>query len=110
MLRFRNIKGFNAVPCLPKSPKYLLNYSLSNDLLARLPIISVASPSAAHPKIVELCNHTAQASAHNACAEDGNLKCPHLPIIDGDNGVNWWLVVGWIWGRWASDLTHNVTR
>jgi len=53
--------------------------------------------------MVELCNHTAQASSHHACAEDGNLKHPHLPVIDGDNWVDWWLVVGWIWGWRTSD-------
>jgi hypothetical protein len=29
-------------------------------------------------------NHTTQASGHYACAEDGYIKFPHLPIIDGD--------------------------
>ena len=51
--------------------------------------VFAASPSAAHPKMVELCNHTAQASSHHACAEDGNLKRTHPPIIDGDNWVDW---------------------
>ena len=44
--------------------------------------VFAVSPSVAHPKMVELCNHPAQVSSHHACAEDGNLKCPHLPIID----------------------------
>ena len=72
-------------------------------MLVSVSIISAASPSAAHPKIVELYNHTAQASAHHACAEDGYLKRSHPPIIDGDYQVDWWLVVGWIWGRGTSD-------
>ena len=58
------------------------------------PIIFTASPSAAHPKMLELCNHTAQAPSHHACTEDGNLKRPHPPIIDRDNWVDWLLVVG----------------
>jgi hypothetical protein len=53
--------------------------------------------------MVELYNHTTQVSSHYAFAEDGNLKCPHPPIIDGDNWVDLWLVVGWIWGRRTSD-------
>ena len=100
MLRVRNVEGFNLVPYLPTSPKYSLNPFV---LLMSFTIVFAASPSAAHPKMVELCNHTAQASSHHACAEDGNLKRPHLPIIDGDNWVDWWLVVGWIWGPRTSD-------
>jgi hypothetical protein len=56
--------------------KYSLSYYVS------FSIVFAASPSAAHPKMVELCNHTAQASSHHACAEDGNLKRPHPPIIE----------------------------
>jgi hypothetical protein len=47
-------------------------------MLVSFPIISAASPSAAHPKIMELCNHIAQVSAHHARAENGYIKCPHL--------------------------------
>ena len=93
------------VPYLPTSPKYSLSYSRSAVLLVSFSIVYAASPSAAHPKMVELCNHTAQASSHHACAEDGNLKRPHPPIIDGvgDNWMlGWWLVLGWIWGRRTS--------
>ncbi len=71
-------------------------------------IVFAASPSAVYPKIVELCNHTAQRSSHHGCAEDGNLKRPHPPIIDGDKWVDWWLVVDWIWGR--RHLTRDVPR
>ncbi len=104
MLSVPFIVGVMLVPYLSKLPKYLLSYSQSTDLLASFFIISAASPSATHPKIMELCNHTAQASAHYACAEDGYIKFPHLPIIDGINWVDWWLVVGWIWGRQTSDM------
>ena len=58
---------------------------------------------------MELCDHTAQLSSHYAFAEHGNLKCPHLPIIDGDNWVDWWcwLLVGYGVGR---HLTRDVPR
>jgi hypothetical protein len=98
MLRVRNVEGFNLVPYLPTSPKYSLSYSQSAVLLVSFSIVFTASPSTAHPKMVKLCNHTAQASSHHACTEDGNLKRPHPPIMDGDNWMDWWLVVGWIWG------------
>jgi hypothetical protein len=45
---------------------------------------SAASPSAADPKMAELCNHTAHASSHYACTEDGYFKRPILPNINGD--------------------------
>ncbi len=45
---------------------------------------SKTMPSATNPKMTELCNQTAQTSAHHACAEDGHFKHPHTPIIDGD--------------------------
>jgi hypothetical protein len=108
MLRFRNIKGLNLVPYLPKLPKYSLSYGQSTDLLACFSIISAASPRAAGPKIVEKCNHTTQASANHACADDGIIRCPHPLIIDGDIQVARWLVVGWI--LVGGHLTHNVPR
>ena len=79
------------VPYLPTSPKYLLSYSQSDVLLVSCSIVFAALPSAgaAHPKMVELCDHTAQVSSLYAFTEDGNLKCPHPPIIDGDNWVDW---------------------
>jgi hypothetical protein len=52
---------------------------------------SAASPGAADPKMAELCNHTAHASSHYACTEDGYFKCPILPNIDGDI----WPFSGW---------------
>ncbi len=52
---------------------------------------SAASPSAANPKMVELCNHMAQASSPHGCAEDGYFKPLHPPNIDGDI----WLDMGW---------------
>jgi hypothetical protein len=108
MLSVRNIKGFILVPYSPKPSKYLLSYHLSTDLLARLSIISAASHSAAQPKIVELCNHTAHASFHHVCAEDGNLKRSHPPIIDGDKQVDWWLVVGWICSWRTADICQEM--
>ena len=106
MLGVRNIKGFNLAPCLPKLPKYSLSYSQSTDFLASLSIVFAASPSAIHHKMMELCDHTAQVqvSSYHACAEDGNLKCSHLPIFDGDNWEDLCLVAGWIWGRQTSDM------
>ncbi len=62
MLRVRNFKGFNLVPYLPKSLMHLPNYFQSTDLLVSLSIISAASPSAAHSKIVYLYGHTSQTS------------------------------------------------
>jgi hypothetical protein len=53
---------------------------------------SAASPSTANPKMAELCNHTAQASFSHECAEDGCLKCPIPPNIDGDI----WSDSGWV--------------
>jgi hypothetical protein len=44
--------------------------------------------TAANPKMMVLCNQTAQSSAHHVCAEDGYFKHPHMPIIDGDKGVD----------------------
>ena len=61
--------------------------------------------SPADPKMAELCNHTAQASLHRACAKDGHLKCPNLPNIDGDIWWDLWLVFCYFWvGR---HLTRN---
>ncbi len=88
MLRVRNVEGFNLIPHLSKLLKYWLSYSRPADLLdsfSKFSIISAGSPRVAHPKIVELYNHTAQASAYHACTEDSNLKRPYLPIIDGDS-------------------------
>ncbi len=56
---------------------------------------SAASPSTTDPKMAELCNHTAHASSHYACTEDGNFKCPILPNIDGDiQSDSGWFFVG----------------
>jgi hypothetical protein len=55
-------------------------------------MVSAASPSTANPKMVELCNHTAQPSSHHARAEDGHLKCPHPLNIGGD----FWSDSGWV--------------
>jgi hypothetical protein len=52
---------------------------------------SAASPSTANPKMAELCNHTAHASSHYACTEDGYFKRPILQNIDGDI----WSDSGW---------------
>ena len=53
---------------------------------------SAASPSAADPKMADLCNHMVQASLSNECTEDGYFKRPIHPNIDGDI----WLVRGWV--------------
>jgi hypothetical protein len=84
MLRVRNVEGFNLVPYLPLSPKYSLSYSQCAVLVVSFCVGFAASPSAAYPKMVELCNHTAHTSSYHACTEDGNLKRPHPPIINGD--------------------------
>ena len=81
---------------LPALPKYSLSYSRSAVLLVSVSIVFAASPSATHPKMVELCNHTAQASSHHACAEDGNLKHCHPPIMMEIIGwIGGWLLVGY---------------
>ena len=56
-----------------------------------------------------LCNHKAQASSHHACAEDGNLKRPHPPILLTE-------IIGWI-GGWllvrygvGGHLTRDLPR
>ena len=105
MSRVGFITGFNLVPCLLKSPKYSLSYSQSTDLLASFSIISDASSSAVYPntKIVKLFYHAAQVSVHHTCTEDGYLQRPHPPIIDGDNRVDRWIVVGWASGWQTSD-------
>jgi hypothetical protein len=82
------------VPRFSELLKYFLSNSLSTDLLASFTMVSAASHSTTDHKIVELCFHTAQAFAHHACAEDGYLKCPHPPNIDGDI---WW-DSGWVFG------------
>ena len=68
-----------------------------------LTIISAASPSPANPKMVKLYNHTAQTSSSHKCAEDGHLKCPDLPNIDGDIWLDWWLIFCWFWVWQTSD-------
>ena len=67
---------------------------------------SAASPSASDPKMADLCNHTAQASSSDGCAEDGYFKRPIQPNIDGDIwSVSGWVFVGFLWvGR---PLTHD---
>ncbi len=87
MLRVRNIKGFNLVPYLLKLLMCLPNYFQFTDLLVSLSIISAASPSAAHSKIVYLYGPYSTDVCHHACTEDGYMQCPHPPIIDGDNQV-----------------------
>jgi hypothetical protein len=67
---------------------------------------SAASPSTTDPKMVDLCNHMAQASSSNGCAKDVYFKRPIQPnILDGDI----WLVSGWIFvGFWVGrPLTCN---
>jgi hypothetical protein len=53
---------------------------------------SAASPSTADPKMADLCNHTTQAYSSDGCTEDGYVKRPIQPNIDGDI----WSVSGWV--------------
>jgi hypothetical protein len=77
-------------------------------LLEIFSVVYAASPSATHPKMVECCNHTAQASSHHAGAEDGHLKRPYPSIVDGDNWVAG-LVAGCLVGYGVGGhLTGNV--
>jgi hypothetical protein len=66
---------------------------------------SAASPSAADPKMANLCNYMAQASSSDGCTEDGYFKRPIQPNIDGDS----WSVSGWVFdGFWVGrPLTHD---
>jgi hypothetical protein len=66
---------------------------------------SAASPSAANPKMVKLCSHTAQPSSNHACTENGCLKCPHPPNIGGD----FWSDSDWIFVGFgiSGHLTHD---
>ena len=45
---------------------------------------SAALPSAADPKMADLCNHTAHASSSDGFAEDGYFKCHIQPNFYGD--------------------------
>jgi hypothetical protein len=61
---------------------------------------SAASPSAADPKMADLCNHTAHVSLSDGFAEDGYFKRPIQPNIDGDIwSVNGCFFVGFWVGR-----------
>jgi len=55
---------------------------------------SAASPSTTNPKMADLCNHTAQASSSDGCAEDWCFKRPIQPNIDGDIWSVSWSVSG----------------
>ena len=57
-------------------------------------MVSDAPPRDADPKMNESFVHTAQRSFDHACAQDGNFKCPHPTIIDGDI----WSDSGWFLG------------
>jgi hypothetical protein len=54
-----------------------------------------AIPSVPNPKMTELCNQTAQLSAHHTCAEDGYFKHHHTSIIEGDKWLDsdWFLLL-----------------
>ncbi len=73
---------------------------------------SEATPITANPKMMEVCNQTAQSTAHHTCAQDGYFKHPHTPIIDGYK----WLDSGWFFlgfgmgGRLTSKKTHPDHR
>ena len=61
-------------------------------------MVSAASPSAADPKMADLCNHMAQASSSDGHAEDGYFKRSIHSNIDGDI----WSVSGWVFvGFWV---------
>ncbi len=87
----------------PLSPRYSLSYSPSTDFVSVkcqfFPCFA-HSPRAADPTTVNMCNHTAQVTAHHACAEDGDFKCPHPPNIGRDIRLDRWLACGrsWVWG------------
>jgi hypothetical protein len=66
-------------------------------------MVSVASPGAADPKMIEPFVHIymARASSHRAFTQDGYFKRPHPTIIDGDmwsdSGCffgDFWVVLG----------------
>ncbi len=59
-----------------------------------LTIVSDASLGIAAPKMDKSFVHMARVSSDCACAQDEDLKCPHLTIIDGDM---WW-DSGWVLG------------
>jgi hypothetical protein len=57
-------------------------------------MVSVASPGAADPKMIESFVRMARASSHRAFAQDGYFKRPHPTIIDG----GMWSDSGWFFG------------
>ena len=67
---------------------------------------SAASPSAADPKMADLCNHITHASSSDGFAEDGYFKRPIQPNIHGDI----WSVSGWVFvGFWVGrPLTRKL--
>ena len=66
---------------------------------------SAASPSAADPKMADLCNHTAHASSSDGFAKDGYFKRPIQPNIHGDI---WSVSVCFFVGFWVGrPLTHD---
>ena len=88
------------VPHFPPSARYSLSYSQSAVLLVSFSIVFAASPSAADPKMADLCNHTAHASSSDGFAEDGYFKRPIQPNIYGDIwSVSGWFFVGFWVGR-----------
>jgi hypothetical protein len=91
-------RGSNLVPHFLKLAHCSPSCAISIDFLASLTIEFDASPRAAYNKIVGPCTHSSQASTHHTWAEDGYLKRPHPPNIDGDNRWDRWMVYGWTWG------------
>jgi hypothetical protein len=57
-------------------------------------MVSIASPGAADPKMIEPFVHMSRASSHHVFTQDGYFKRPHLTIIDGDM----WSDSGWFFG------------
>ena len=68
-------------------------------------MVSDASPGAADPKMYESFIDTAQRSSNRACAQDGNFKCPHPTIIDGDiwSDSGWFSGGFWVVGQLTRD-------
>jgi hypothetical protein len=67
---------------------------------------SAALPCPADTKMMSNTYPMAHAASQHACGEDGCLKHPHPRIIDGDNRVVGWLVVG----CWLDLVLRHLTR
>jgi hypothetical protein len=61
-------------------------------------MVSDASPGTATPKMNKSFIHMAHVSSDHACAQDGYLKRPHPPVIDGDMRLD----SGWVSGAFGA--------